>query len=478
MSDDIFIKQDQVLGQQPYIARVPKNAQEPNIRQQRQPTQRTAQQPSTYQNRTPTTYRDPRSTQNPFIRNARQPLTYNHRSPLQYDHRSPTTYQHRSPFTYNHRSPSTYQHRSPSTYQDPRSYQDPSTYNHRSPFTYRDPVSYQVPFTYQHRSPLTYDHRSPFTYDHRSPFTYDHRSPSTYQNRQPNTYDHRSPFTYQHRSPFTYQHRSPSTYQNRQPNIYNHPSPFTYNIQTPSITQQPVIFDAIDGDSTGPTSTPQGFSQQLSSWVRFQQAQAPQGYVAQANATIAFHYQTSSTTGPHMGSGQNEQGSVHVYMSSGNSNSGSSQLYSIVSIGDNISGYPSNLAVDIDDTWSVQVKYNVSAQAAQHGGHTPADTSGGNKALNTYYTVYSGSSSANSFNGTATNRIFQWKAQNQLGGGFGGGEYSPQTSSTSAQNLVFTIKLSKSGQTDILTTASYSSGGFGGGFGAIDLRASSGTPFF
>ena len=422
MSDDIFIKQDQVLGQQPYIARVPKNAQEPNIRQQRQPTQRTAQQPSTYQNRTPTTYRDPRSTQNPFIRNARQPLTYNHRSPLQYDHRSPTTYQHRSPFTY--------------------------------------------------------DHRSPFTYDHRSPFTYDHRSPSTYQNRQPNTYNHRSPTTYQHRSPFTYQHRSPSTYQNRQPNIYNHPSPFTYNIQTPSITQQPVIFDAIDGDSTGPTSTPQGFTQQLSSWVRFQTAQAPEGYSSWASALIAFHYQTSSSTGPHYNSGQNEQGSVHVYMSSGNYNSGTSQLYSIISIGDNISGYPSNLATEIDDTWSVQVKYNVSSQAAQHGGHVPSDTAGGNKALNTYYTVYSGSSSANAFNGTATNRIFSWKAENQLGGGMGGGNIA-QSSATAAMGLVFTIKLSKTGQTDILTTASYSGGGgFGGGFGAIDLRANSGTPVF
>jgi len=164
-------------------------------------------------------------------------------------------------------------------------------------------------------------------------------------------------------------------------------------------------------------------------------------------------------------------------MSSGNWNSGSSQLYSIISIGDNISGYPSNLATEIDDTWSVQVKYNVSAQGAQHGGHTPAQTAGGNKALDTYYTVYSGSSSANAFNGTATNRIFQWRAENQLGGGFGG-EYSPQTSIASASNLVFTIKLSKTGQTDILTTASYASGGFGGGFGSIDLRASSGTPVF
>ena len=61
---------------------------------------------------------------------------------------------------------------------------------------------------------------------------------------------------------------------------------------------------------------------------------------------------------------------------------------------------------------------------------------------------------------------------------FGGEPASPQTSITSASNLVFTIKLSKSGQTDILTTASYTSGGFGGGFGAIDLRASSGTPIF
>ena len=49
MSDDIFIKQDQVLGQQPYIARVPKNAQEPVIRQTQQPNIRIKQQPSSYQ---------------------------------------------------------------------------------------------------------------------------------------------------------------------------------------------------------------------------------------------------------------------------------------------------------------------------------------------------------------------------------------------------------------------------------------------
>ena len=98
-------------------------------------------------------------------------------------------------------------------------------------------------------------------------------STSTYQNRQPFTYDHRSPSIYQHRSPFTYQHRSPSTYNNRQPVDYNHRSPFTYTIQTPTITQTPMIFDAIDGDSTGPTSTPQGFS--APNWVTATHTQRP-----------------------------------------------------------------------------------------------------------------------------------------------------------------------------------------------------------
>ena len=201
-------------------------------------------------------------------------------------------------------------------------------YNHRSPSTYRDPVAYRNPFTYQHRSPLTYDHRSPSTYNHRSPYTYDHRSPSTYQHREPSTYQNRQPGTYDHRSPSTYDHRSPGTYDHREPNTYNHPSPFTYNVQTPSITQQPVIFDAIDGDSTGPTSTPQGFTQEISSWQRFAQAQAPEGYTAWASALIAFHYQTHASSSPHYGSSINERGSVHVYMSTGSWNSASTQLYS------------------------------------------------------------------------------------------------------------------------------------------------------
>jgi hypothetical protein len=430
MSDDIFIKQDQVLGQQPYIARVPKNAQEPNIRQTQQPNNRTAQQPSTYQHRTPTTAQQPRDQQEPNIRDARQPGTYQHRSPLTYQHRSPSTYDHRSPFTYDHRSPSTYQHRSPSTYRDPRTYQNPSTYDHRSPTTYRDPVSYRNPFTYQHRSPLTYNHRSPFTY--------------------------------QHRSPFTYQHRSPSTYNNRQPVDYNHRSPFTYTIQTPTITQTPVIYDAIDGDSTGPSSAPQGFS--APNWNTATHTQRPEGQVAQSFANMSFDYQKSSSTIPYStyGNSTSEQGSVHMFYNGGGNNAYATLYFNQVSIGSNISGYPTGVVPGVDDTWAVDVKYSVSSQGANYDGFTAADSQGGGFTNNTYYSVYTGSSSAGSYNGTNTNRAFGWRADTgtpQLG--------QPRTSTCNAFGLEFTLRLSKSGQTSIFTT--YTVAGMG-----IQLTASSG----
>ena len=430
MSDDIFIKQDQVLGQQPYIARVPKNAQEPNIRQTQQPNNRTAQQPSTYQHRTPTTAQQPRDQQEPNIRDARQPGTYQHRSPLTYDHRSPSTYDHRSPFTYDHRSPATYQHRSPSTYRDPRSYRNPSTYDHRSPSTYRDPVSYRNPFTYQHRSPLTYNHRSPFTYQHRSPFTYDHRSPSTYANRQPVNYDHRSPFT--------------------------------YTIQTPTITQSPVIYDAIDGDSTGPTSTPQGFS--APNWNTYTHTQRPEGQSAQSFANMSFDYQKSSSTIPYStyGNSTSEQGSVHMFYNGGGNNAYATLYFNQVSIGSNISGYPTGVTPGVDDTWAVDVKYSVSSQGANYDGFTAAQSQGGGFTSGTYYSVYTGSSSAGSYNGTNTNRAFGWRADTgtpQM--------QQPRTASCTALGLEFTLRLSKSGQTSIFTT--YSVPGAG-----VSMTASSG----
>ena len=408
------IYQHPASAQEPVI----RDAQEPNIRSQQQPNIRDARQPGTYQHRSPSTYRDPRSYQNPS--------TYDHRSPIIYQHRSPSTYDHRSPFTYDHRSPSTYQNRQPSTY--------------------------------QHRSPS----RTPTTYQHRSPFTYDHRSPSTYQNRQPFTYDHRSPSIYQHRSPFTYQHRSPSTYNNRQPVDYNHRSPFTYTIQTPTITQTPVIYDAIDGDSTGPSSAPQGFS--APNWNTATHTQRPEGQVAQSFANMSFDYQKSSSTIPYStyGNSTSEQGSVHMFYNGGGNNSYATLYFNQVSIGSNISGYPTGVTPGVDDTWAVDVKYSVSSQGANYDGFTAADSQGGGFTNNTYYSVYTGSSSAGSYNGTNTNRAFGWRADTgspQL--------QQPRTASCTAQGLEFTLRLSKSGQTSIFTT--YTVAGMG-----IQLTASSG----
>ena len=73
---------------------------------------------------------------------------------------------------------------------------------------------------------------------------------------------------------------------------------------------------------------------------------------------------------------------------------------------------------------------------------------GGGFTSGTYYSVYTGSSSAGSYNGTNTNRGFGWMADTG----------SPQATTTELQvalvGLEFTLRLSKSGQTSIFTTYS------------------------
>lgn len=275
MSDDIFIKQDQLQqAQQPFIARVSLNNQESVSAQQPSPAIRQTQQPSTYVGQTTYQHQQPTNNQESTNRNAQQPnsgrskqspFIYNHRAPSTYQHQSPSTYQHQSPSTYSNRQPSitqvTYQNRQPNIYQhqSPSIYQvsyqhrapsitqsrEPNTYVHRTPFTYdeRQPNIYQhqspsitvtqSPFTYDHRSPLIYTYRSPSIYQHQQPFTYDNREPTASNAQESSTYDHRSPSTYDHRSPLIYQHQSPSTYDHRSPIIYQHQSPS----QTPSIYQ-------------------------------------------------------------------------------------------------------------------------------------------------------------------------------------------------------------------------------------------------
>ena len=293
MSEEIFVNIATEI-QQPYIARVPANAQQPNIRQVAIQSPAQARQPNTYQYRSPFAYNAPVSAQQPNIRDARQPFTYVRQG------QTPTIYQHQTPFTYARQAsqPATYvfqttypyvanaQTNSTEDAQQPYPYiaqaRQPGTYQHPSPFTYQNPSTGQEPHIRNTQQPYPYiasaqesnnaDGQEPNIRNSQTPFTYQHRTPSTYQNpsnKQVNVpYIYRSPFTYRNpvdgqepnirdaRQPASYQHRSPFTYQDsrdqqqpypyianaRQPAIYQHQSPFTY--RNPVAAQQPYPYIA------------------------------------------------------------------------------------------------------------------------------------------------------------------------------------------------------------------------------------------
>ena len=429
MSDDIFIKHGLGNFQQPYIARTPANAQEPNIRNAQEPNIRNAQQPVI------------RDQQEPNIRNTQQPATYNHRSPLTYDHRSPFTYQHRTPS----RQPGTYQAR------------QPLTYDHRSPSTYRNPVIYRTPASYQHRSPFTYDHRSPFTYNHRSPFTYDHRSPFTYQHQSPYIANGQQPTIKNAQQPNIRNSQQPNIRNAQEPNIRNAQSPYTYNVQTPSITQSPLIYDAIDGDTTGPSGSSSGWGPSHSNqvWMTWQSRVQPQ-YQVQAFASMGFKYQTSSTTAPISGSTVNQdQGGVEVSWYGGTNGGWATVYYDFISLYDN------GQNPTIDDTWAWDLKYDhtisgssstglVNSYGSNNGSYTPNQSGGGNWTNGAWVALYSGSSSAGSYNGTVTQRYTQWLAQTASSG-------TGTATARSLGNNSYDVRITKSGQTTIYTNYTHGS---------------------
>ena len=424
MSDDIFIKHGLGTFQQPYNERQPVNAQEPNIR----------------------------NTQEPNIRNAQEPNIRNQQEPNIRNYQVPTTYNHRSPLTYNHRSPSTYALRSTSITQATYQARQPNTYDHRSPSTYRHPVIYQHPTTYQHRSPFTYDHRSPFTYDHRSPFTYSAREPSAYNHRSPFTYDHRSPTTYNHRSPFTYQAQQPNIRNAQEPNIRNKQSPYIANSQTPTIGTTPIIYEAIDGDTTGPNHPngthwgPGGSSP----WATATISRFVATGQAQAFASMGFKYQTSATTAPLSSSTTNQsRGDVELEWYQGTNAAMATKYYDIINLHD-VGATPT-----IDDTWAWDIKYThqisgsntdgfVSQAPGSSASYTPNQSGGGNWTNGTWYALYAGSSSAGSFNGTVTQRYTQWLAETSSGTDGTARARSMGTNS-------YDIRITKSGQTTIYT---------------------------
>ena len=423
MSDDIFIKHGLGNFQQPYIARNPANAQEPNIRAAQEPNIRNAQQPVI------------RDQQEPNIRNTQQPATYNHRSPLTYDHRSPFTYQLRTPS----RQPGTYQAR------------QPNTYDHRSPSEYRNPVIYRTPASYNHPSPFTYQHRSPFTYQHRSPFTYDHRSPFTYQHQSPYIANGQQPTIKNAQQPNIRNSQQPNIRSAQEPNIRNAQSPYTYNVQTPSITQSPLIYDAIDGDTTGPSGSSSGWGPSHSNqvWMTWQTRVQPL-YQSQAFCSMGFKYQTSSTTAPISGSTANQdQGGVEVAWYAGTNGAWATTYYDFISLYDN------GQSPTIDDTWAWDIKYThaingtnstglVNGYGSNNGSYTPNQSGGGNWTNGAWVALYSGSSSSGSYNGTVSTRYTQWLAQTANSG-------TGTATARSLGNNSYDVRITKSGQTTIYT---------------------------
>ena len=475
------------------VGQQPTNTRTPSIGQ--------ARQPNTYQHRSP--------------------FTYNHRSPFTYNHRSPFTYQHRSPFTYQAQEPNIRSAQQPTikdaqqptiknaqqptiknaqepnirTYQitanqrAPVNAQEPNIRNKQSPYIAVNQTSIQTPsiadaqepnirnqqepnirntqttVTYQHRSPTTYNHRSPFTYDHRSPFTYNHRSPFTY--------DHRSPFTYQHQSPYIANGQQPTIKNAQQPNIRNSQqpnirnaqepnirnaqSPYTYNVQTPSITQSPLIYDAIDGDTTGPSGSSSGWGPSHSNqvWMTWQSRVQPQ-YQVQAFASMGFKYQTSSTTAPISGSTVNQdQGGVEVSWYGGTNGGWATVYYDFISLYDN------GQNPTIDDTWAWDLKYDhtisgssstglVNSYGSNNGSYTPNQSGGGNWTNGAWVALYSGSSSAGSYNGTVTQRYTQWLAQTASSG-------TGTATARSLGNNSYDVRITKSGQTTIYTNYTHGS---------------------
>ena len=150
-----------------------------------------------------------------------------------------------------------------------------------------------------------------------------------------------------------------------QPVTYNHPSPYEANVQTPVIYQNPVIYDAIDGDSTGQNT---GFSapnwitnfilKVFTSRLSSRNTRIDNICLSDRHSIALWNWNIWTCT-------NGEQGSVHMKYYTGGSSAYALIYYNVVSIGDQISGYPTGVSPDVNDTWAVHVKYTASRTASK-----------------------------------------------------------------------------------------------------------------
>jgi len=278
--------------------------------------------------------------------------------------------------------------------------------------------------------------------------------------QQPNIRSAQQPYPYiaNSQTPFTYQYRSPFTYarQGRTPFTYAVQTPANTSSQQPLIAQRPYIFDGIDGDDSNPAPT--------TTWGPGAQAQytvgspafpistnrawdkAVSSFGTTANsATAFFRFTYGGTTSADVdvewaGTFQPATKFFPVYEDTINHHS------------------PSG----IDSTWSWEAKWNSTGDSnlnelgISFAPHQWSTSTGSYKAKDTYYNIWNGSSTSNLVE-------FKWRASV--------GNQGESEASVQSTGVVFTVKVSKTGQTSLYTSYSagtvrpsaFNTGGGGGG---------------
>jgi hypothetical protein len=452
MSDEIYINTGTSFQQQ-YTARQPAIGTAPTIANKDAQGNTNVQTPFTFQGRTPVIYQSTVNVQTTYQANTQSPYAYqanaqsqlsaNKQTPYPYIANKQNTYQHQANIqtTYqyqaNARTPSIGQARQPNTYPIAQNQgQQPYIANKQNPYPYIANANVQTPYPANSQQPY--------------PYIANAQQPYPYQASKQNPY----PANAQQPYPYIANARQPSSYQNQNQIAFQQPT----SGRTPLSGTTPVIYDGVDGDTTGfqhqnnpwgPGNTnrihvtqgqsqAQGLSTAQGSWATQRQVQRPSQSGAQATCEMDFRYQTS-------GSNANK---VKVGWFSVDS-SAIGPVYE-----DYIDVYS-----PIDSSWSIDVKWNSTAifEEATGGGAVfiPSDSAMGNHAKNTWHNVWDGSSE--------TTQYFRWNSN------------APADDDGSFASFVQTgttiqVRLTKTGETTLYSNVQ--------GLNQIKLGASCGSGAF
>ena len=163
---------------------------------------------------------------------------------------------------------------------------------------------------------------------------------------------------------------------------------------------------------------------------------------------MGFAYQ-KTTTSPFGSGGASDRGDCEVKWYGGTNAAMATVYYDYIRLYDN------GQSPTIDDTWAWDLRYDhtingsstngtVNGYGASNGSYTPNQSGGGNFTNGTWYALYTGSSSAGSYNGTVTQRHTQWLAQTASSG-----DGYAQVQSLGSNS--YDVRITKSGETTIYT---------------------------